>query len=93
VKQVRTMIARVLPQFEIGVKVGRAPDGLRGAIATIIAEAGLNITMEESLELPGATMAAFVRKELAAGRGLPDAFGVYRPVRPMPAPPLDVPAE
>jgi hypothetical protein len=88
VKVLRQMLARVLPSYEIGVKVGKAPESLRQAVATIIAEAGLNIEVTESVELPGATMAAFVRKELKSGREVPPAFGVYNPMRPLPAGPL-----
>lgn len=88
VKMIRTMLARVLPSFEIGVKVGNAPASLRAAVEAIIKESGLNIVVTETLELPGATMAAFVRKELKAGREVPPAFGVYNPMRPIAAAPL-----
>lgn len=93
VKQVRTMLARVLPQFEIGVKVGRAPESLRAAVAAILTEAGLNIEVTESVELPGPTMASFVRKEMAAGREVPPAFSVYAPLRPIPAHPTPLTPE
>jgi hypothetical protein len=81
---VKTMLARVLPQFEVGIKVGTAPEELVTALREILKAAALNIEIEEVTELPGATLTAFVKKELKAGRSLPEAFGVYAPLRAIP---------
>jgi hypothetical protein len=78
---VKTMLARVLPQYEVGIKVGLAPDSIVEALKEILRAADLNIEIEETLELPGSTLSAFVKKELKAGRSLPEAFGVYAPLR------------
>jgi hypothetical protein len=79
----KTAIARLLPQYEIGVRVGRAPDELADAIKKIAEAAGLlpTVTITEELELPGPTLTSFVKKQLAAGQNLPECFGVYAPLR------------
>lgn len=91
----RSAIAKILPQWEIGIKVGNTPDELVDAVKAILDAAGLTPTveMEVETELPGATLSAFVRKSLKAGHNLPTEFGVYAPLRPVLVPaPAEVPA-
>lgn len=93
-KIVKSMIARVLPEYQVGIKVGAAPDGLVGAITEILTSAGLlpTITLTDATELPGATLRAFVKKCLVAGISLPPEFGVYAPLVPVLVPPLVITA-
>lgn len=95
VATVRAMLAQVLPQFEIGIKVGRAPGELVDAVKEILTKAELlpTVTIEEELELPGATLGAFVRKEMKAGRQLPECFGVYAPLRAIKVEPATEPTD
>lgn len=81
----RSLIANLLPQYQIGIKVGEAPDGLANAVGEVLTAAGLlpTVTLSEELELPGATLAAFVKRSLKAGINLPAEFGVYAPLRPV----------
>jgi hypothetical protein len=78
----RELCADVLPQYEVSVRVGKVIDSLPAAIREILSYAGLSptITMEESEDLPGATMRAWVLKQLKLGKPLPDAFTVYAPL-------------
>lgn len=82
-KKIKSLIAQILPEYQIGIKVGEAPDKLVDAITTMLMEAGLfpavKITTEQ--ELPGATLSAFVKKCLTAGINLPPEFGVFAPMR------------
>jgi len=84
IKLFRSMIARIFPQYEVGLKIGNAPETIVTALTALLREANLNIKIEESTELPGATLMAFVRKEIKAGRSLPECFGVYAPLRAIP---------
>jgi hypothetical protein len=83
-KKVRALIAQILPQYQIGIKVGDAPEALVGAVTQILQDADLlpavKVTTEQ--ELPGATLSAFVKKCLVAGITMPAAFGVFAPLRP-----------
>lgn len=93
VKLFRSMIARIFPQYEVGIKVGHAPETIVSALMTLLREADLNIKIEETTELPGATLMAFVRKEIKAGRSLPECFGVYAPLRAIPVQRAEEPQE
>lgn len=79
---VREMIARVLPEYQIGLRVGKAPETIIIAVREILRAAGLLdlVTIEQTQELPGATLAAFVRKSIASGITLPPFFSVYAPL-------------
>lgn len=78
--KLKTMVAKLYPQYEVSVRLGDAPATLRDALKTIIAEAGLGtLEIEEATELPGPTMTKFVRKQLALGKPLPDFFNVHAP--------------
>lgn len=85
VAKVREMIAQVLPQYEIGLKIGRAPETLVDAVREILTKADLlpRVKMTEELELPGATLASFARKCVTAGITLPPSFGIYAPLKPV----------
>lgn len=89
---IKTLLARVLPQYEIGIKVGESPATLVSAVQTLLAEAGLTptVTVSEKLSIDGSTLSAFVKKSLKSGVSLPESFGVYAPMRPIcmaPTPP------
>lgn len=88
----KTMLARVLPQHQIGLRVGEAPDLLVDSVKVMLTEAGLLpvVTVDEEYELPGSTLSSFVKKQLALGQNLPECFGVYAPLRAYPVIP-DVP--
>jgi hypothetical protein len=81
----RSLIANLLPQYQIGIKVGETPETLHTAVVQLLTHAGLmpTVTLSEELELPGATLAAFVKRALKAGVNLPPEFGVYAPLRPV----------
>ncbi len=81
--QVKYLLAKMLPQHEISVKVGSAPDDVRVAVETLLREAGLlpSITITETQQLPGASMAAWVRKQLRLGKTVPEFFNVFAPLR------------
>jgi hypothetical protein len=93
VSKIKTMLAQVLPQYEIGVKVGKAPDTIVEAVKELLRAADVQVEVEETLELPGSTLSSFVKKEIKAGRSLPEYFGVYAPLRAIPVPPAPEPAE
>ena len=78
----RGIVARLLPEYELTIKVGKAPDELVAAVTTMAEHAGLlpAIKVEEYTELPGATLSSFVKKCLKAGIDLPPQFGVYAPI-------------
>jgi hypothetical protein len=82
-KYIRGMVRALFPEYEIAIKIGTAPAQLPQAIRTIMDEAGLEIELEDSLELPGATLRSFVTKQLKLGRPLPEFFGVYAPLLPL----------
>jgi hypothetical protein len=79
----RAQLARLLPQYEVGLRVGKAPGTLVDAIKELLEAAGLFpvVDVSEELELPGATMRAWVIKQLKLGQTLPGAFSVYAPLR------------
>jgi hypothetical protein len=85
---IKTMIARILPQYEIGLKVGQAPLALVDAVRQILESAGVTptVTISEKTLLPGPTLTSFVKKSVKAGVNLPDCFGVYAPLRAIPVP-------
>lgn len=78
---IRKLLAQVLPQYEIGIRVGQAPLSLVDAVRQLLDSAGLTpaVTVTEEVELPGPTLTSFVKKSLKAGVALPDCFGVYAP--------------
>lgn len=83
VREFKALLARLLPQYEVSVRVGTAPDTLPGAILQLLEYAGLTpfATVEEVTELPGATLRSWVIKQLKLGQSLPACFGVYAPLR------------
>lgn len=84
VAQARQLLTRLLPEYEIGLKVGAAPLPLVDAVRELLTTAGLipGVTIEEATELPGSTLAAFVKRCLTSGINLPPEFGVYAPLVP-----------
>jgi hypothetical protein len=82
VTQVRSLLARLLPGYQIGVKIGEDPEGLKDAVVKLLEAGGLlpTVTVTEELELPGATLSSFVKKCLVAGVSLPAEFNVYAPL-------------
>jgi hypothetical protein len=83
VAEARKLLARILPEYEIGIKVGKAPLELVDALRTMLVAAGLwNVEIEEEDHIEGATLAAFARKCLVTGVNLPAEFGVYAPIIP-----------
>ncbi len=88
-EQVKQLIARILPEYEIGLKIGKAPLVLVDAVRELLTAANMlpSVTLTEELELPGATLAAFVKKSIASGVNLPEMFGVYAPLKPILVPP------
>jgi hypothetical protein len=92
--RVRNMVARLLPQYDIKLVVGDDPDLLPAALTKLLEAADLApmVTVTEETELPGATLAKFVRQALAKGTNLPAFLNVYAPLKPilvLPPPPAD----
>lgn len=74
-------IRKLLPQYEISVRVGKAPEALREALKEIIAASGLSVELEESTELPGSSLRSWVTKQMKLGQPVPECFGVYAPMK------------
>lgn len=77
----RIAVAAILPQYEVSVRAGKAPELLVAALKQILKDAGLTAEVEESLELPGASLRSWVAKRLKLGQPVPDCFGVYAPMK------------
>lgn len=73
-------ISRLLPQYEVSLRIGKGPTALFEALKQLIADAGLKIEMEEGRELAGATLRSYVTKQMHLGKKLPPAFEVYAPM-------------
>jgi hypothetical protein len=82
----RDVLKKILPQFEVSVRVGRDPRELGPAIQRMIDAGELKATLTEGTELPGATLSAWVRKQMTLGQTVPDLFGIFAPWRPVLAP-------
>lgn len=84
----RALVVKMLPQYEVSVRVGKAPDALVAALKEMVRAAGLSIEVEEKLELPGSTLRSFVQKQGKLGKPLPKCFEVYAPMKAIMAAPL-----
>jgi hypothetical protein len=84
----RRQFATILPQYEIGIKIGKAPETLVAAVEEILTKAGLlpGVKLEERLTHDGSTLSSFVTKQIKGGHNVPECFGVYAPLRAYPAP-------
>lgn len=73
-------IRRLLPQYEVSLRIGKTPSALVEALKQLIKDMGLEIEVEEGRELAGSTLRSFVTKQLHLGKTLPPAFEVYAPM-------------
>lgn len=92
VARLQALIKQLLPAFEVEIIVPpRGDQALRTFLEYLCAEAQIDKpVIDVSTELPGATLGAFVRKQLKAGAALPPFFNVYSPVTAQLAPMPDV---
>lgn len=80
--KIQNLLRQLAPHMEIRVVVDRGSERLPDLVSYVLAEVGLGeMKVEEETELAGATLTAFVTKQLEAGRTLPAFFNVYSPVR------------
>lgn len=91
----RQSLAHLLPQYEVSVRAGKAPETLLLAIRELLERAGLTptVAVEEKLELPGATARAWMIKQLKLGKTIPNVFEVYAPLKPKMVPLAALPTE
>jgi hypothetical protein len=87
----RRVFAQILPQYEVGIKLGKAPETLIESVREILERAGLlpGVKVEERLTHDGSTLSSFVTKQIRGGHNVPECFGVYAPLRAYPAAPED----
>lgn len=86
-KELKALISKILPDYEVSVRVGKAPVALTAALYEIIHRAGMKADVETTIELPGSSMRAWVVKRFKLGKEVPDCFGVYAPLQPKRLPP------
>lgn len=73
-------VRRLLPQYEVSLRIGKAPSALVEALKQLITDMGLEIEVEQKEELPGASLRSYIVKQQKLGQPLPAAFEVYAPM-------------
>lgn len=77
----RVAVSAILPQYEVSVRAGKAPELLVAALRQILKDAGLTAEVEETVELPGASLRSWIVKRMKLGQSVPECFGVYSPMK------------